>query len=268
MLYQTMIRSTGEERQCIVTDIQCQMMSRKTQFWSVACHIQNDEVPKRAFSVIVSERFRWQRSRYLTQFRTKKKRNHTDYTRQILCTRENDYPPNTLSTSNSPQKWPKTQTVSTWCLFTILTDSRELTTHVVLKFATSASEIQTVHISWNWSVYEWRLWEDISNYMTFQIFRVSHWSDNDAASREATLTKHVNVDEVARHSTIRSSRIATLLGQTTCSKQRERFEGTRRAWSSRICSVGQIKDKHHNRQPQWSRMRKDHLTSVTVDFDS
>ena len=103
-----------------------------------------------------------------------------------------------------------------------------------------------------------------------RFFVASHWSENDDASREAALTKHVNVDEVARHSTIRSSRIATLLGQTTCSKQRERrrFEGTRRAWSSRFCSVGQTADKDHYRLPQWSRLRKDHLTLIQISFDS
>ena len=47
--------------------------------------------------------------------------------------------------------------VSTWCLLTITTDIHELTTHAVSTFATSASELQTSYISWNWSVYEWRL---------------------------------------------------------------------------------------------------------------
>ena len=61
---------------------------------------------------------------------------------------------------------------------------------------------------------------DISNEMVFAIFRGSHCSENDDESREAALTIHVNVDEVARHSTVRNSRIVTLFEQLSCSKQR------------------------------------------------
>ena len=53
--------------------------------------------------------------------------------------------------------------------------------------------------------------DDISNEMYFAIFRGSLCSENEDESREAALTIHVNVDEVARHSTVRNSRIVTLL---------------------------------------------------------
>ena len=112
--------------------------------------------------------------------------------------------------------------------------------------------------------------EHISNEMVFAIFRGSHCSENEDGSREATLTIHVNVDEVALHLTVRNFYIVTLLAKSLCSKQdeRRRFEGTKRARSSRICFVGQTAEKNHYRLPQWSRMRKDHLTLVQVSFAS
>ena len=58
---------------------------------------------------------------------------------------------------------------------------------------------------------------DISNEMVFAISRGSNCSENEDESREAALTIHVNVDEVARHSTIRNSRIVTLLEQLSYS---------------------------------------------------
>ena len=42
----TITRITDEERQYIVTDIRCQMMSRNQLFCSVTCHIQDDESSK------------------------------------------------------------------------------------------------------------------------------------------------------------------------------------------------------------------------------
>ena len=42
----TITRSTSEERQYIITDMRCQMMSRNQLFWSVAFHIQDDDVQK------------------------------------------------------------------------------------------------------------------------------------------------------------------------------------------------------------------------------
>ena len=112
-----------------------------------------------------------------------------------------------------------------------------------------------------------RLWMTLVGFATF---RGSHWSENEDESRDAALTIHVNVDEVARHSTVRNSWIVTLLDKLSCRKQRERrqFEEKRRARSSRICSVGQTANKDHYRLRQWSSMRKDQLTLVQVSFDS
>ena len=111
---------------------------------------------------------------------------------------------------------------------------------------------------------------DISNEMFFVIFPESHCSENEDESREAALTIHVNVDEVARHSTVRNSRIVHSLNNYLAvinvrdddlKRRDEREVRVSTSWNN--SQTNTVTDSLRE-----VRMRKDHLTLVQVSFDS
>ena len=77
--------------------------------------------------------------------------------------------------------------------------------NAALTLAISASELQVVYIACNLSVYtsDLLVW-----HLNRENFRGSHCDHDDDRSRDAALTIHVNVDEVAHHSMKRNSRIS------------------------------------------------------------